>query len=236
MNIVAVVAQKGGTGKSTLASNLAVAAHRAGLRTLAIDADPQGSLVQWKRARGSDGPAVQPGKTSTLHPMRFAAERSGVELTVIDTRASALDNSLEAAKAAQLTLIVARPTPIDIRAISATIEALRPLQRPLAIVLNQAPALRGGREPLAVTEAVEALGVYGLPIAPAVVRARAAYQSAFMRGASPLELAPKGAAAGEINQLWTYVDARLRQAALLVRAPLAARTRPRPPLIQAVAV
>lgn len=235
MNVVAVVALKGGTGKSTLTSNLAVAGVRAGLKTMAIDADPQGSLVQWKRARGGDDPPVSPGKTSTLHPMRFAAERSGVELAVIDTRASSLDNTLEAAKAAHLTLVVTRPTPIDVRAIAATIEALRPLDRPMAIVLNQAPPLRGGCEPAAVVEAIEALRIYGLPIAPVVVRTRSAYQTAFMHGRSPLELNPKGAAAGEIGELWSYAEARLRQAVQQLR-PAPVRSRARPPLIRAVAV
>jgi chromosome partitioning protein len=48
---IAVICQKGGVGKSTLASNLAAAAHLSGLRTVILDPDPQGSLFDWKAAR-----------------------------------------------------------------------------------------------------------------------------------------------------------------------------------------
>ena len=226
MKIIAVVAQKGGTGKSTLAAGLAVAAARAGLRALAIDADPQACLADWKRARGAAEPAVPAGKSSAIHPMRFAAERSGVEFLVIDTRASALDHSLEAAKAAHLTLVVVRPSAIDLRAIAATVEALRPLQRPAAFVLNQAPSPRGGREPAVVAEAVEMLLAYGLPIAPVALRSRAIHQAAFKRGRSPQEIDPTGPASAELGGLWDYVASRLRQPDPVARPPFIPRAHP----------
>lgn len=233
MKIIAVAAQKGGTGKSTLAANLAVSAARSGLRTMAIDADPQGSLLHWKRSRGAEEPAVLGAKPLAIHPMRFAAERSGVDLMVIDTRASALDNTLEAAKAAHLTLVVVRPSVIDVRAIAATVEALRPLQRPAAIVVNQATRLRDGREPAAAAQAMDMLLGFGLPIVPVVVRSRSLYQSAFMEGRAPQEVAPRSLAAGEMGELWAYVSARLQQPAAPARPvrPLRAR----PSLVQALA-
>jgi chromosome partitioning protein len=211
MNIVAVIAQKGGTGKSTVAANLAVSASLAGLRTLAVDTDPQGSLVDWKRARGMSEPAVLSGKPSAIHPLRFAAERSGVDLMVVDTRASALDNSLEAAKAAHLTLVVVRPTAVDIRAIASTVEALKPLGRPAAFVINQAPAQRAGREPVIVGEAARMLVAYGLPIAPVALRGRAIYQAAFAVGRSPEEIDSGERAAHELDALWSYVRERLER-------------------------
>jgi len=231
MKIVAVVAQKGGTGKSTIASNLAVAAALSGRKTLVIDADPQGSLVDWKRTRGGCEPAVLPGKSSAIHPMRFAAERSGVERLFIDTRASALDHSLEAAKVADMTLIVVRPSPVDLHAITATVDALRPLHRPAAFVLNQAPSARLGREQTAVLSAVERLLTFGLPIAPFGLRERAGYQLAFGQGRSPLEIEPDGAAARELNGLCAYLEERLEMSS---RAPASARFIPRPaPLMAA---
>jgi len=211
MNIIAVVSQKGGTGKSTVSSNLAVAASLAGRRTLVADTDPQASLVDWKRLRQVRDPLVLAAKSAAIHPMRFAAERANMDLMIIDTRASSLDCALEAAKIAHLTLIVVRPNAVDLRATAATVEALKPLRRACAFVLNQAPGQRVGREPSLVSDAIQLLLDFGLPVAPVALRNRAVYQHAFARGAAPQELEPMGRAAAEVSRLWAYVESRLVQ-------------------------
>ncbi|HEX4197774.1 MAG TPA: AAA family ATPase [Caulobacteraceae bacterium] len=221
MNIIAVVAQKGGTGKSTVVANLAVAAHLAGRRTIVVDTDPQGCIVNWSRARGAAEPTVIYGKAAAIHPMRFAAERAGLDLMLIDTRASSIADSLDAAKAAQLTLVVVRPTAIDLNAIRKTVEALKPLGRPATFVLNQAPSRRVEREPAIVGAAVDLLLGYGLPLTPVALRSRGVYQTAFAEGLSPLETEPEGLAARELQALWAHVSGRL---------PWARRPKPSPVL------
>ncbi len=213
MNIVAVVSQKGGTGKSTVSAALAVAAGRHGVPTLVADTDPQGTLVEWNKLRASSVPMVMAAKSAAIHPMRFAAERAGVELMIIDTQAASLACAVEAAKIADLTLIVTRPSPVDLRAVSATVAALRPLRRPCAFVLNQAPSRRAGREPSLINSAIELLLDHGLPIAPSALRTRAIYQQAYVQGLSASELAPESDAADEIFRLWAYVLSRLSQKA-----------------------
>ena len=231
MQIIAVVAQKGGTGKSTVTANLAVSASARGLRTLVADTDPQGSIVDWKKCRISKEPAVLAAKSSAIHPMRFAAERAGLDLMIIDTRASSLECSVEAAKIADLTLIVVRPCAIDLRAIAATVEALKPLRRPSAFVLNQAPSQRVGHEPVIVSEAINLLLNYGLPVAPVGLRSRAVYQTAFARGMAPGEVDPGSRAATEIASLWEYVAGRLSQSVAVL--PTSGRVVPnlRPALV-----
>jgi len=229
MKIIAVVAQKGGTGKSTVTANLAVAAQIAGRKTLIADADPQGSLVEWAKARRATTPMVVAVKASAIHPTRYAVERTGLDLMVIDTRCSALEDSLEAAKAAHLTLIVVRPTAVDLRAIAKTVEDLKPLGRPTAFVINQAPSQRVGREPLIVAEAIELLVGYGLPVAPIGLRSRLIYQAAFAHGLGVQEVDPLSLAAEEIGALWSYVDARLPS----LEAPERRRAAP-VPLFQAL--
>ncbi len=221
MNIVAVVAQKGGTGKSTVVANLAVAGHLAGQRVMVVDTDQQACVVDWARSRSAPGPTVVFGKATAIHPLRFAAERSAVDLMLIDTRSSAIDDSLEAAKAAQLALVVVRPTTIDLRAISKTVEALRALGRPAVFVLNQAPSRRVQREPSIVRGAAELLLDYGLPLAPVALRNRVIYQTAFSQGRSPQEVEPEGMASSELAALWAHISGRLRGLArpLVLAAP-----------------
>ena len=209
MRTIAVIAQKGGTGKTTTACNLAAAAHNAGLKVMIADMDPQGSAADWARTRRIDGPSVLPLKLGSLFPAQYTAENAGVDLMIIDTRASAPDDVIAAAKAADLSLIVVRPTVIDLRAIAATVDVLRPLRRPAAFIVNQAPCQRLSKDPVMVTEAVELLAGYGLAVAPVGLRARQIYQTAFSRGLSPCEVEPDSLAAGELDRLWAYASGRL---------------------------
>ena len=58
MHTIALVTQKGGSGKTTLAVTLAVAAADAGEKVVALDLDPQASLVAWGNERTAESPAV----------------------------------------------------------------------------------------------------------------------------------------------------------------------------------
>jgi chromosome partitioning protein len=209
MRTVAVVALKGGTGKTTISVNLATMAHAAGMRVMIADMDPQASSTEWARSRQCDGPSVLPLKLGSLFPAQYTAENSGVDLMVIDTRASCPTDVVAAAKCADLCLIVVRPTVIDLRAIAGTVELLRPLQRPAAFVVNQAPCQRVGKDPVMVMEAIELLASYGLSVAPVGMRARQIYQTAFTRGLSPKEVDPEGLAASELDRLWAFASERL---------------------------
>jgi chromosome partitioning protein len=209
MKVIAVVAQKGGTGKSLVSANMAVSAAREGHKVLVADADPQQSMVDWKKTRLSPAPSVIAIKPGALHPTRFAAENAGIGIMIIDTRSSALEDSIDAAKAAHLTLVVVRPTAVDLRAIAMTVKALKPLGLPAAFVLNQAPAQHSAQEPAIVNEAIDLLLDYGLPIAPVGLRQRLIYQTSFARGLSAAEAEPQSRAAEEMAELWAYVTARL---------------------------
>jgi chromosome partitioning protein len=209
MRTIAVIAQKGGTGKTTISCNIAASAHNAGLRVMIADMDPQGSATDWARSRQGDGPSVLPLKLGSLFPAQYTAENAGVDLMIIDTRASSPADTVAAAKAADLCLIVVRPTVIDLRAIASTVDVLRPLQRPAAFVVNQAPCQRLSKDPVMVLEAIELLAGYGMAVAPVGIRSRLVYQTAFTRGLSPIEAEPDSLAAAELGRLWTYASSRL---------------------------
>ena len=85
MNIIAIIAQKGGTGKTTLAISLAVAAERAGRMVAIVDLDPQASASNWGDRREADSPVVVSAQPARLGHVLGAAKKQGADLLLIDT-------------------------------------------------------------------------------------------------------------------------------------------------------
>jgi chromosome partitioning protein len=105
MDVIAVIAQKGGTGKTTLTLALAVAAQLAGKVTAIVDLDPQASASNWSDRREMDSPVVVSAQPARLPHVLTSAEASGAALVLIDTPPRAEQAALAAAKAAHLILI-----------------------------------------------------------------------------------------------------------------------------------
>jgi chromosome partitioning protein len=206
---LAVLSRKGGTGKTTIALHLAAQAQALGYRTLVADADTQHSALDWFRQRVVSGPGVVDARPGTLFTAREAAIRSGIDLTVIDTRPSTDADCIEAARLADLCLVVVRPSAFDIKAVAETAEMLLRQRRTGWFVINQAPARRNGEESAAVRRAVTQLEAYGLPVAPIGLRTRAVYQLAVAHGLTAAEVTPDGVAAAEVTALWAAVAAAL---------------------------
>jgi chromosome partitioning protein len=206
MRTIAVIARKGGAGKTTVAVHLAIAAHLRGRRTLLADSDPQRSSSTVLKARRGSGPGYRETSGDRLVALQVGALREGVDALVIDTPAGAEDELAHAIVLADVSLLVIRPTFLDFAAAIRTADVLRRLRRPGVIILNQAPASRAGSEPPLVKKAQEALRLMRLPVAPTILRARAAYQSALETGCSAEELSAASPAAQEIADLWSYVE------------------------------
>ena len=103
MKTLAVLAQKGGTGKSTLAAHLAVEACRTGPRPVVlIDLDPQASLRRWYEKRESDEPVMLDLGRDSLGTVLDACRKDDVGLVIIDTAPHVLDTAVGAASAADL--------------------------------------------------------------------------------------------------------------------------------------
>jgi chromosome partitioning protein len=205
MKNIAVVARKGGSGKTTIAVNLAIAAHRRAHRVLLADCDPQGSAAEVMRVRQAPGPEVMRATGDELLRRVKEASAEG-RLTILDTPASLEDSIGHAIAAAHLSLLVVRPSFLDIAAALQTARILRSLRKPGLILLNQAPVTRAGTEPPAVKRALEALRLMQLPVAPVVLRSRANYQTTLATGQSVEELSPGNPAAVEISHLWNYIE------------------------------
>jgi chromosome partitioning protein len=210
MRTVAVIARKGGSGKTTVAINLAIAAHRRGLNTLLADSDPQRSAADvLKGRRHIGGPAIVETNSPGLFSLQISSLRAGIEALVIDTPAGEEDELAHAIVLADLSVLVVRPTLLDFAALLRTLKVIRHLRKRAIVVLNQAPPRRAGVEPPAVRKAQDVLRLLRLPVSPAILRTRTAYQSALERGGSAEEQTGDLAAASEINDLWLNVQQSL---------------------------
>jgi chromosome partitioning protein len=199
MKTIAIISQKGGAGKTTLALHLAVAAERSGRTAVIIDLDPQASATSWKDSRADESPAVVSAQASRLAAVLDAAGKGGAQLTIIDTAPHSESSALAAARAADLILIPCRPAILDLRAISSSIELARLAGKSAAVVLNSVPP-RGNL----ADEAAAAVAGYGVEVAPVQLGQRAAFMHALTGGQTAQEYEPKGKGASEIQQLYVW--------------------------------
>jgi chromosome partitioning protein len=199
MKTVAIVSQKGGAGKTTLAIHLAVAAVMAGKSAAVIDLDPQSSACVWGDLRKSDKPSVVSSQASRLAQVLAAAEEAGAALAVLDTAPHSESVALSAARSANLILVPCRPAILDLRAINSTLELAKLARKPVAVVLNAVPP-RGSL----ADDAADAIDVYGVPVCPVSIGHRAVFIHSLTQGLSALEREPAGKGAGEIRRLYKW--------------------------------
>jgi chromosome partitioning protein len=227
MRTLAVVARKGGSGKTTVAVNLAVAAHMAGRATRLLDTDLQGSAVEVFSQRQGPGPDCRATVPVNLLRAQLDARAEGVDALIIDTPAGSEEAMSTALVLADLAILVVRPTFLDLAGALQTAAVLKRLRKPSLILLNQAPPARSGIEPPAVRKALEALQLIGLPVVPVILRARASYQTAMASGRSALEACAAGGAI-ELVQAWDHLE-RSRSFHSRVASPRRAGQRPMSP-------
>ena len=201
---VAVIAQKGGAGKTTLSLSLACAAAAEGLSAVVVDLDPQASAASWGDRRESGAPAVVPAQAPRLARILAAAAGQGVALAVVDTAPRAEQGAVAAARAADLVLVPSRPAVYDVETVAGTrdLVAVVAPRTPVLCVLNAVPP-RGPRE----GQARALLADLGVPVAAPRLGHRAAVDYAAAGGLSAAEHDPRGRAAAEIAALFAAVGA-----------------------------
>ncbi len=202
MRTVAILSQKGGTGKTTISLHLAVAAQQAGQAAVVIDLDPQASSAGWKDSRAAEEPVVVAAPPARLRQALQAAETGGADLAIIDTAPHSGDVALAAAEAADLVLIPCRPGILDLRAIGTTARAVKLAGKPAFVVLNTVPP----RASHVLADARAAVAVYGLDVAPVALQQRAAYAHSLTAGQTAQEYERGGKAAEEIAGLYDWLS------------------------------
>jgi chromosome partitioning protein len=226
LRTITVAARKGGSGKSTIALHLAIAAHLRGHKVLLADIDSQRSATESLSGREDDWVPCTPATGAGLGALHAAAAGAGVKYLIIDTPGGPGPDLTHAMTISDFNLLVARPSFLDIAAAARTVQEARALDRPALILLNQAPPARGGEESVTVTKALEALRYTRLPVSPVIMHARAAFQKAVAIGRSAEELG-RSPAADEAAALWTHIEAVLAAPAFAATAD-AAPARPSP--------
>jgi chromosome partitioning protein len=206
MHTIVIASRKGGAGKTTLATLLAVEAARVGVGPVAvIDLDPMRGLSLWWDARAADTP-IMVSADSTAKAALAAAKKSGALLVLIDTPPAAAPVVAEVVALADLVLVPVQPSPHDLRAVGATVDLARRAKRPLVFVINRTkPRVR------LTGEAAIALSQHGT-VSPALLADRAIYAAAAIDGRTAPEIDPAGAAATEVAALWKYLADRLETA------------------------
>ncbi len=203
MLTVAVIAQKGGVGKTTLALHLGVEAAKAG-PVVIVDMDPQSSAAQWADGRAARQPEVVYCPPPRLAATLQAARRNGAHVAFIDTAPAVESPALAAVRAADFCLIVSRPGILDLRSIGINVEIAKLAGKPVALVINAAPA-QGGQ---AVAAGEDAHERYGVEICPIIVRQRAVFGHALVESRCAQEVEPDGKAAVEVAALWDWLAHR----------------------------
>ena len=209
MKTITVLSRKGGSGKTTLAVNLALTAFLAGHKVLLADIDPQRSASDALRARGEPGPALAEITAGKLFLTKSNAMRDGFDYLFIDTPAMPEADVAQAVNVTDFCLVAGRPSFLDLAPIVRTAEAVRRLGKGGLVVLNQAHTNKPEVAPVAFPEIMEALRFCGLPLAPYGLRSREAFQKAMAQGRCVSELEPGSPAARDLQRLWAHVEAAL---------------------------
>lgn len=220
MQTIVLATQKGGSGKTTLAIGLALAAMQAGHTVRLIETDTLGTLSNWQGRRIYSEPMVEPVYSAgEIEPRLQALDDSGVTLTIIDTAGGVSAATTAAIRHADFCLIPARPSIADIEATASTLSTVRAWKKPFAFVLNQTP-IRGQR----INHAAAALGdeaardIAHVLAQPFIVM-RNDHQDALRDGLAVSEYAPASKSADEIRGLWHWIEARLDAGAAIQDEP-----------------
>ena len=204
MKTLAVLSRKGGTGKTTLTVNLAVAAERAGHKVAIVDLDSQASASEWGDWREADTPAVISVHSARLPQELHKLKQQGVTFAILDTPPKIEDIALDAAKAADLAIIPCKPSAFDLKAIEKTILVGNMAKCPMRIVFNAVRARSSMLHP-----AKRAVQVYDVDVAPCVIGDRIVFSHSVIEGLGVMEYDAKGKASIEVQALFRYISKQM---------------------------
>lgn len=198
MHTISIQRQKGGSGKTTIATHLARAFAAGGYQTLLFNLDPQTSAAEWKDARANEAPAIP---SSRLQKVLDEAKSIGTEIPIIDTALHSESTALAAARASDLILVPCQPSIMDLRALRNTSELLAHVKKPTFVILNAVSLNRSVSD-----EAARAItDEFSLPVADIRLGSRLAFNRSMITGETAPEYKPEGKAAREVAKHYKWV-------------------------------
>ena len=215
MQTWAVIAQKGGQSKTTLATGFAVEAAREESAVVILDADDrQGSALYWSERRALDDVTVKDSSVAGL-PLHVTRGRASgkIDLIIIDTPANSKDIAMLAAEQADFVIVPVAPRGLDVHSVLQTVKQVQQAGTPFAVILTQVPHQGGEGD-----EARAGFAAKGVTLFDTRLHFRKDYYRATPIGRTAVELEPDGkasaelrAAYGEAKRLSGYTNKRLSQ-------------------------
>lgn len=208
MKVIAVLNQKGGAGKTTIATHLARALQLGGADVLLVDSDPQGSARDWAAVREDQPvPVVGIDRPTIERDLKSVARK---DFVVIDGAPQAHDLAVSAIKAAQFILIPVQPSPYDIWATADLVDLVKQRIELTDGALQAAFVISRAIKNTKIGEEItEALSGYGLPVLTSRITQRVIYPGTAASGITVFEKEPQGEAAEEIRALAMELKQRL---------------------------
>ncbi len=202
MQIWFVITQKGGAGKTTVVTNLAVCAAEQNKKVLIGDLDPQETTVKWWQSREEDKgiQAVKvPQNVDQVKKVLDVAKLKGFDLLIFDTvgQDTRLHNAI--IELATLCIVPCQPSLPDIRAVKSTIGMLEKKDVPFVFLITRCPPV--GHE---FEKTKQGLSAHGL-VCPTPTIERKAYKNAYALGLGVSEYDPKDKAVLEMNHIFQWI-------------------------------
>jgi len=206
MKVLSIITQKGGAGKTTIATALAVAAQMDGKEVAILDLDDQATACFWGDVRKDNQLPVKDIKAVRLPHVLDALREAGCDLVILDCPAVHRDIAMDAASPSDFVLIPTRADVFDFRSMRQTVDLMKSIDQPCAVVLNFVPP--AGQE---IEDAREGVKSLGINLCPVELHQRKAYARAQQQGMTAQETEPSSLAASEIQELYAYTLIQLKE-------------------------
>jgi chromosome partitioning protein len=211
MRIWSFVQQKGGSGKSTICTNIAVHAEENGETVLIVDLDPQSSATLWHSERGTNKPNVLDAIPDKLTNIVESAATLGVTLCLIDSPSKLDATALAAIRAADMIICPTLPDLFNLGSLQDTVQLLETAEKIGATVgvINNVDEVGAAAR---IGEAKAAMEGFKMLACPSVIYHRPQFQTAAEKGKGVTEAGARAKkAADEIRALWAFLDKRAKQ-------------------------